>query len=511
MAEVIGGGTLQKAIEDNEIPTPDLLGYQAWISWRAGAGMRPTQRKSGHGTTSAQEAELWRATMARIYGENWRTLLEDAELLRAEAAEEEALKEKERRMREAVRRRLDAEAAIAGIGMEDEEELDREEERNRRGGTRSDGGSSEAPSMKTLGTLIRKPFDPSSDTLTSYEEKVRRLATALESSGNPLPSLELQEIMLRANYMSLISQQPSNEAKIGWIKQTMASLLVDDASGRDLVEQGLSILKELLEKHGGRLSSAAGKLFSSPSKSDDDHRTPGKTPVGQARPEEGAQEVNELRRELFSAKKRLLDYERDRGNTGSPQPSERQSEVAEVANTIAEALKGQTAALKNILDKASAPSKKRSTIQVSPKVAWPILNDSCSDHRSVQEFYDSFESTVQLANDGEGMNELEMLTTLKACLKEHRLKSYELIYKRHHAAGTLKADPGKVYQEIKAKHLMFAETREEREIRVLEEGDRLDKGRLTAYQFETLWEEHLNERAEVGLGCTAREYLLQYY
>ena len=68
-----------------------------------------------------------------------------------------------------------------------------------------------------------------------------------------------------------------------------------------------------------------------------------------------------------------------------------------------------------------------------------------------------------------------------------------------------------MYQEIKAKHLMFAETREEREIRVLEEGDRLDKGRLTAYQFETLWEEHLNERAEVGLGCTAREYLLQYY
>jgi hypothetical protein len=194
------------------------------------------------------------------------------------------------------------------------------------------------------------------------------------------------------------------------------------------VEQGLSILKELLEKHGGRLSTAAGKLFSSPSKSDDEHRTPVKTPVERERLEEGEQDVNALRRELFSAKKRLLDLEKDKGNVGSPQPSERHSDVAEVANTIAEALKGQTAALKTILDKASAPPKKRATIQVSPKVAWPILNDSCSDPRSVQEFYDSFESTVQLANDGEGMNELELLTTLKAFLKEHRLKEMSTLY-----------------------------------------------------------------------------------
>ena len=120
--------------------------------------MRPTQRKSGHGTTSAQEAELWRGTMSRIYGENWRTSLEDAELLRAEAAEEEAIKERERRMREAIRRRLAAEATVASLDMDDEllrdaAELDQEEERNRRGSARSDGGSSEALSMRTLGIL----------------------------------------------------------------------------------------------------------------------------------------------------------------------------------------------------------------------------------------------------------------------------------------------------------------------------------------------------------------------
>ena len=50
---------------------------------------------------------------------------------------------------------------------------------------------------------------------------------------------------------------------------------------------------------------------------------------------------------------------------------------------------------------AEALSKKtkRSTIQVSPKVSWPMLDDECSDYRLVQEFYDTFEATIGLAND----------------------------------------------------------------------------------------------------------------
>ena len=67
---------------------------------------------------------------------------------------------------------------------------------------------------------------------------------------------------------------------------------------------------------------------------------------------------------------------------------------------------------------------KRSTIQVTPKVQWPVLDDDCSDFRSVQEFYDQFEATIALANAGEGMSDMEALVTLKACLRQHRLKSY---------------------------------------------------------------------------------------
>ena len=110
MAEIIGGGSLREAIDKGEIPRPPLLGYQAWISWRARAGLRPTQKKSGHGTTSKQEAELWRGTMQGLYGNDWREHLDDEELRLAEEAEEAA--------------RLDQERRTKGAGALNPDELD---------------------------------------------------------------------------------------------------------------------------------------------------------------------------------------------------------------------------------------------------------------------------------------------------------------------------------------------------------------------------------------------------
>ncbi|CAK9019854.1 unnamed protein product [Durusdinium trenchii] len=130
--------------------------------------------------------------------------------------------------------------------------------------------------------------------------------------------------------------------------------------------------------------------------------------------------------------------------------------------------------------------------------------------QSVQEFYEAFEATIGLANDGEGMTDMEKLTTLKACLKQHRLKTYDLIYRRNLSAGVVREDPGEVYRQIRAKHLLFSETSEEKEIRILEEGDGLEKGKLSAFQWEVRWESHLADRESVGLGLNPKEALIQY-
>ena len=60
-----------------------------------------------------------------------------------------------------------------------------------------------------------------------------------------------------------------------------------------------------------------------------------------------------------------------------------------------------------------------------------------------KKFYDTFEATIGLANDGDGMTDIEKLTTLKACLKQHRLKTYELVYRRHfgHGIGAKRSGP----------------------------------------------------------------------
>jgi hypothetical protein len=67
-------------------------------------------------------------------------------------------------------------------------------------------------------------------------------------------------------------------------------------------------------------------------------------------------------------------------------------------------------------------------------------------------------------------------------------------------------DPGQVYDQIKSKHLLFSETAEE--IRVLEEGDALEKGKLSAFQWEVCWGSHLADRDGIGLGLNKTEGLI---
>ena len=55
-------------IDNGEIETPALVGYNDWQVWRAGTGRSPTKRVDGIGTTPKQEARLWRATTAANHG-----------------------------------------------------------------------------------------------------------------------------------------------------------------------------------------------------------------------------------------------------------------------------------------------------------------------------------------------------------------------------------------------------------------------------------------------------------
>ena len=63
---------------------------------------------------------------------------------------------------------------------------------------------------------------------------------------------------------------------------------------------------------------------------------------------------------------------------------------------------------------------------------------------------------------------------------------------------------------IKSKHLVFSETVEEKELRVDNEHTTLMKGKLTAHQFEPLFEASITDLEAIGLGKLPRELYLSY-
>ena len=149
-------------------------------------------------------------------------------------------------------------------------------------------------------------------------------------------------------------------------------------------------------------------------------------------------------------------------------------------------------------------------MSVKTDLQWPTLGDERSDSKDVSEFYDHFEDNCGLANSCKGMNYREMLLALRSRCRGSRLKTFTNLYKSAYRAGEIEKDPEKVYKRIKAKHLMFSESPEEREIRVDAEHVALAKGKMTGHQFEPLFEASVTERETVGLGKSKRELYLSY-
>ena len=56
----------------------------------------------------------------------------------------------------------------------------------------------------------------------------------------------------------------------------------------------------------------------------------------------------------------------------------------------------------------NAKPERRSVIQVRPNIQWPILT---GDDHDVEGFFDAFEETCGLANDGAGMTDAEMFSS----------------------------------------------------------------------------------------------------
>ena len=80
----------------------------------------------------------------------------------------------------------------------------------------------------------------------------------------------------------------------------------------------------------------------------------------------------------------------------------------------------------------------------------------------MEEFFESFEDTVGLANDGAGMSAQEKLTVLVQCLRGAREKTYRVIHRANRANGKVTEAPEEVYDLVKQRLMRFVETDFER-------------------------------------------------
>ena len=136
-------------------------------------------------------------------------------------------------------------------------------------------------------------------------------------------------------------------------------------------------------------------------------------------------------------------------------------------------------------------------------MAWPTLTDDKSDARDVVMFYEEFEDVCARANNCKGMSARERLLVLRGRCRGSRLKTYTNAYRAAWKSGEVLNDPEVVYARIKAKHLVFGKSREEREVRV-------DGEHASLAKFEPLFEASIAELEAVGLGKTPRELYLSY-
>ena len=115
-----------------------------------------------------------------------------------------------------------------------------------------------------------------------------------------------------------------------------------------------------------------------------------------------------------------------------------------------------------------------------------------------------------MANNCKGMSFREQLLALRGRCRESRLKTDTNVYRAAWRSGEVLNDPKAVYDRIKSGHLVFGESRDEKEIRVDSEHALLITGKLSGHQFEPLFEASMAELESVGLGKTPRQLYLSY-
>ena len=458
--------------------------------------MRPTLKRDGRGIRTPDEVALWKEVMTALYGEG------KAEALASEEDEEE------RELIPAVPAPFSpgAVGSVAGLG-----------ENSPRPSSVGSGGASVVSLKGRLDAL----YDPTAEDFGAYLARMNRVINALKSLDASIPPEMLVKITRKAELMIELYAEFGGLDKVKgvrFLRDKFVTTVGDETMEAGEKEISIVALGEVIERLGGKMSSSPVKLFSIPSEEvqaaggadamlGSGTRGPD---AGRGAAQSSMVQLKGLDREGDSplrARLAALEIELEALKRDKAESEAGSSAGGGQDQSLAAALAAQTQVLKEAL---AGRGKDSSVTAVKTDLHWPTLGDDRADSRDVSQFYEEFEDVCALANSCKGMSHREMLLALRARCRGSRLKTYLNMYRAAWKAGEILSDPGAVYDRIKAKHLMFSESREEREIRINAEHASLLKGRLTGHQFEPVFEASVAELEAVGLGKTPRELFLSY-
>ena len=489
------GVTLAACIADGRVPCPDEMNFPQWQAWRKVEGRRPVKRRDGRGRTTVEEVALWRAIMADLYGEG-----------RVEGLEEE-----DESSSSELREREEAEPESRAL-VPLSRAVPRAGERKGDSPRPSSAGGPSSAGTKPAGVdeILRElngVYRPDDESMSEFLERVTRLVLALKSLGHEVATGELEKVTLKAELV-LEAYEASGEFDprklVRYLRDRFTAIALDTELGAVDTKAQVNAIGELIVSLGGKQSSNSEKLFSTPS-AEDQHAVGSPTrqhmTLGEAGPEglKKRKQAPSLDGDSpLRSKVAALEMELEALKRGS--------EASGGEKDLAAALEAQT----KTLQEALAGRQQSSVTAVKADLNWPTLTDDRTDARDVAQFYEEFEDVCALANNCKGMSFREQLLALRARCRGSRLKTYTNLYRAAWKNGEVLEDPQAVYERIKNKHLMFAESREEKEVRVDNEHVLLMKGKLSGHQFEPLFEASVAELESVGLGKTPRELYLSY-
>ena len=405
-AEVAGqpeGVSLIEAIDTEAVETPGELSFPQWQKWRRGPGMRPTVKRDGRGLSTKEEVDLWRSVMEHLYGAG-----------RAAELEEDEEEPEERLPGALVPSPLSPGSGSPSPSVRSG---------GRAGSPRPSSAGSGGASVSSLQAKLRALYDPSAEDLGPYLMRMGRTIEALTTLEAACPPGALEKCTRKAELMIELYAEHGGLNKplaVRFLRDKFLAYAQDDSLSPEEKDLSILCIGDVIEQLGGKPSSSADKLFSTPSDSRNSGGLPAGGPVVPGRgvvPKEPARqelqtttEEDRLRAKLAAAELELegLRQERIGSEAGSVQNQGLVAVLEEQTKVLREALgRGQT----------------NSITTVKADLQWPTLGDDRSDVKDVNQFYEEFEDVCALANSCRGMGFREMLVALRGRCRGSRLQA----------------------------------------------------------------------------------------